>query len=121
MSRAFFIFLGVSSILFGSAVIIKPKFFHTGLFHYFDFTSVKWPFGLSLMVIGVICIWSTFRKKGVEYYKNEKEQNRILICPKCEQSYRNQDTPTEICPICNVPLEGLKGFYVRHPEFKDKT
>lgn len=42
-----------------------------------------------------------------------------LICPRCQTPYNNNDVTHQACPKCLVKLEPIKGFYKRHPEFKE--
>jgi len=60
----FFAFLlGINLVFFGCAVIVKPTF--TSLFYKFnyDFTGYNMPFGIGLIIAGIFCIWTIFRKK----------------------------------------------------------
>ena len=48
-----------------------------------------------------------------------KGNSTYLICVKCQTPYDKNNINNNLCPSCNVELEPLKGFYERHPEFKD--
>jgi hypothetical protein len=120
MSRLFFILLGIVWGLFGLLIIIDPTFYHSGLDYYFDFTEAKLPFGGGLIVLGILFIWSSFRKKTIEADKKAKDDKKVLMCPKCVKPLYKKDCPSSRCPECQTSLEELLGFYDRHPELKDK-
>ena len=104
--------------LFGLLIIIDPSFYHSRLDYYFDFTEVKWPFGLCLIVLGGIFIWSAFRKKAIEAEDEYKLQQRVVMCPSCVKPFQIKDAPNFKCPICNEELDDLEGFYERHPNLR---
>ena len=109
------IFLSIVLIAYGFKILYKPKFFDTkyGMFH--DYTSIKWPLGIFMIVSGLLVVALTFYKK-VEKYRNI---NRVLMCKTCVKPYYKKDTPDLRCPNCHGELEKLEGFYDRHPELKD--
>jgi hypothetical protein len=53
-SKFWRIFLSFILIAHGIQVILNPKFFDTkyGMFH--DFSAIKWPYGGTLIFIGII-------------------------------------------------------------------
>ena len=120
MNRLFFSLLGIVWGLFGLLIIINPTFYHSRLDYYFDFTSIKWPFGGGLIILGGFFIWFSFRKKAVEAEKRVKDEARVLMCPKCVKPFYKKDCHALKCPDCQTHLEDLTGFYERHPEFKEK-
>jgi H+/Cl- antiporter ClcA len=63
MDRLFYILIGIVWGIFGVLIIINPSFYHSGLRYHFDFSEIKWLFGGFLIVIGILFIWSSFRKK----------------------------------------------------------
>lgn len=112
MNKSIVLLAGLGSVVFGFSIIIKPDFYDRLYDFYWDFTEVKWLFGLFLVVFGVLIIWSALRKKAKDY------EDKVLICPKCKEPFNRKDVPGERCPKCEVQLEDLEGFYARHPELK---
>jgi len=97
------ILLGITSLTVGSLHIWDiPVLFPKAL-------------GAVLIVSGVftlVFLW----QKGKD--KETADNASVRICPKCEEVvayYEKQRT----CPVCNIKLEPLEGFYERHPELKD--
>ncbi len=105
-----YIFGGIVFTIFGCMVIIKPIFYDHVYGLYLDFTKTKWPFGGSLIIIGILLIWSALNKKAKSF------EGEFLICPKCETTFNRREIIDQNCPQCNVKLEDLEGFYDRHPE-----
>lgn len=112
MNRILAIIAGISSLAFGLRIILSPKFYSWKDYHYFDFTTVKWPFGIILIGIGILLIWSGLRKKP------QQADEKLLICPKCERPFKRKDSANLPCPDCGVDMEDANGFYDRHPELK---
>ncbi len=115
MNKALPIIAGIACAFFGLGIIINPRFYSWQDYRYFDFTGIKWPFGISLMAIGLLFIWSALRKSG------KASEEIFLICPKCEKPFRKRGIPQLRCPECNVDLEASKGFYTRHPELGERN
>ncbi len=120
MGRLFFILLGIVWGVLGILIIINPTFYHSELRYNFDFSSVKWPFGGGLIVLGALFIWSSFRKKAIEADKMVKEGKKVFMCAKCVKPFYKKDSLDGNCPNCHEPLEELDGFYERHPKLKGK-
>ena len=99
-------------------IIINPKFYHSELRYYFDFSEIKWPFGIFLIGLGALFFGSSFRKKSIDAENYYREQERVLMCSVCVKPFQKKEVPTLKCPICNENLEELEGFYERHPELK---
>ncbi len=110
--------MGVILVLIGISIIINPKFYHSGYRYYFDFTEIKWPSSILLILLGGLFFGSSFRKKMINSYNDIKEQESVLMCPICVRLYQKKDVHELKCPSCNENLEKLKGFYERHPELK---
>ena len=92
--------------------MLVPKFFDTkyGMFH--DFSEIKWPFGVGLILAGVIVFVFSFRKS--------KGRSGNWMCKSCIKPFNRQNAPDLICPICHNELEELEGFYERYPELKTR-
>ena len=58
-----FILLGAVLIVLGLGIIIEPRYQHVTSGYYFDFTGYNIPFGIVLIIIGGLFIWTTLRKK----------------------------------------------------------
>ncbi len=56
---------------------------------------------------------------GIKVGKNRKTS---IICPKCEQSEEvlKQNAEARICPICNIKMVPLEGFYDKKTDSTDK-
>ena len=119
MIRISYIILGALMGLFGLGILINPIIYHSELRYRFDFTEIKWPFGGGLIILGAFFIWSSFRKKTIEAYKKAKNENEVLMCPKCIKPFYKKDCDDLKCPDCHGRLEELSGFYERHPELKN--
>ena len=120
MQRKGYILLGISMGVFGLCILINPTFYHSGLEYRFDFTEVRWLFGGGLVILGILFILSSFRKQAIEAEKKVKDDNRVLMCPKCLKPIYKKNAPDLKCSSCGNPLEDLEGFYERHPELKNK-
>jgi hypothetical protein len=120
MNRIFSFLVGAVWGLVGVFIIINPTFYSSYFNRELDFTGIEWPFGVGLIGFGVLCIWFALRKKAIEAGKKTKDDNKILMCPKCEKPIYKKDCPTLKCPQCQTELEVLSGFYERHPDLKDK-
>lgn len=120
MNRIFFTLMGIVWGLVGVFIIINPTFYSSYFNRELNFTDIKWPFGGGLIVLGILFIWSSFRKKTIEAEKKVKDDKKVLMCPKCVKPFYKKDCPSSKCPECQTDLEELSGFYERHPELKDK-
>lgn len=120
MIRKSYIILGALLGFFGLGIIINPSIYHSAFRYHFDFTEIKWPFGGGLIILGCFFIWSSFSKKAIDAEKKTRDEERIMMCPKCIKPFYKKDAPTLQCPDCRNSLEDLSGFYERHPELKDK-
>jgi hypothetical protein len=116
MNRIFYILIGIVWGLIGFLIIIKPTFYSSYFNRELNFTDIKWPFGVGLILLGCFFIWSSFRKKAVEAEKIARDEKKVLMCPKCVKPIYKKDAPTMRCPDCQCSLEDLSGFYERHPE-----
>ncbi len=58
------ILLGVILIFLGIGIIFDPKFYSYKFDYYFDFSGYNIPFGIFMMVVGVLFIWTTFKRKA---------------------------------------------------------
>jgi len=105
MIRLIFILGGIVTALFGVSVIISPAFYDSRLGFYFDFTSIRWPFGIFIVAVGVLTSFVALRRKASDFVEE------FFICPRCEKSYRKKDLQGVRCPVCKVGLEKLKGYY----------
>jgi len=104
--------MGIFFILNGALIIDNPVSC-TSRYGLLDFTEIKWPYGGGQIIVGLAFLWSSLRKKAV---KQAKEDKRVLICHKCERSFYRKDLSDLRCPVCDEPLEELRGFYKRHPD-----
>ena len=76
MNRISFLLLGIVTLVFGASIIINPQFFHSGYKFVFDFSSIKWPFGGGLIILGALFIWSYFRKQSIEVKKEAEDDKK---------------------------------------------
>jgi len=101
--------LAISLIVLGCFIIVQPRFkrIYGG---YLDLTGFNVPYGILLIVVGLVSLWISLRKR----------RPTSLICPKCLTVRTWAEMETSKCNNCGVELEDLRGFYDRHPELKDK-
>ena len=114
MYKFMYILGGIILAVFGYRIIVRPKFYDHIYGRYWDFTEIKWPFGVLFIIIGLFFILNALRKKAKDF------EDRFLICPKCKEPFNKKGVFDERCPKCEVELEDLEGFYERHPELKAK-
>ncbi len=107
-------------IINGILTLYNPIYYSPTYDYTFDATEAKWPLGGGVIIFGILLIWSTFRKKNIEFEKKAIDEKSVLMCPKCVKPFYKKDAPALKCPDCQNPLENLSGFYERHPELKDK-
>lgn len=112
INRFLFIILGIVCGFLGISIIINPKFYSAKYSYYFDFTEIKWIVGGLCLLFAVLALWISFKR-------DSKFTDIQLICPKCEDVFKWNETQTQTCPKCQTKLENLKGFYERHPELKN--
>jgi len=105
MNKVFFILLGIVCSFFGVLILIKPTYYDSQLGFYFDFTRIRWPFGIFIVVVGILITVVALKRKASDF------EEEFFICPKCEKSYRKSEVPGMQCPDCKVELEKLKGYY----------
>lgn len=110
----FYIFIGLSLAIFGIGIIYDPIFHDTKHNFIHDFTEVKWPFGVLLILIGIGFLYFSLRKGA------GGSISEFLICPTCRKSYDRKELSENRCSTCDIDLEKLDGFYERHPELKEK-
>lgn len=95
-------------------MIIDPVFYRSDLDYTFDFSSVRWPFGLFLILLCIGFIYSVIRTKS----ETTNLEDAVLMCRNCIRPVPEKDAGNDLCPICGGTLEKLEGFYDRHPELK---
>ncbi len=57
------IFLGISLVAFGAGVLLWPKFYDHILSFSFDYSGYNIPFGIFMIIVGLLFIWTTLKKK----------------------------------------------------------
>ena len=112
--KFFSIILGFSLCIFGIGIIHDPIFHDKKHNFIYDFTEVKLPFGVFLILLGIGFLYCSFRKKP------GGSMPGFLICPICRKPFDRNDIYENRCPTCGTDLEVLAGCYERHPELKDK-
>jgi hypothetical protein len=95
----FYILIGISLVVFGIGILYDPIFHDTkhGFIH--DFTGIKWPFGLFLMLIGLAFLYVSLRKKSVS------SASDYLICSHCRNLIEKKSTTKNQCPSCGDDLK----------------
>ena len=109
MNKLYGILLGLSMMIFGVIVIFDPIHYDSKFGHTFDFSEIRWPFGLFLFGFGILAFIKSLAKSS-----DAQEQYRK--CPKCLKTTSIKDLTDIECPDCLVNTEPLKGFFKRHPE-----
>ena len=108
--KIIYIIFGIMLIIYGVDIIYNPE--QTWHGYPIDYTMVRIPYGLFIIVLGIYII-----KNGIEKNRRKYEKE-YYICPECEKIYEPKDFLIPICPECEVELEELEGFYNRHPELR---
>lgn len=110
------IIIGFVILLFGGGVIIKPSYYSPKYSTVIDLTNIRYPFGITLLLIGGYLIFNGFTR-----VEKGKAKTETLICPKCEEVDTYFCDKKHYCSKCGILLEDIKGFYDRHPEHKDEA
>lgn len=58
------ILLGIVLIFLGIGIIRDPVFYSYKFGRNFDFTGYNIPFGIFVLVVGILFIWATLRKRN---------------------------------------------------------
>jgi hypothetical protein len=111
MKKAYCI-LGIGLLFWGILVIINPKFYSYIYRRYLDFEEYHLAYGIFSIIGGILFIVVTLKSKS------ESKKEKLLICPKCEETIKENDITQALCLRCGVKLEQLVGFYDRHPELR---
>ena len=115
--------IGIASVAYGLLVLISG-----GERFYLGNVSATWGdyFLLASAVfflLGGGFIFSYFRNRPdgetLKLMDIFKFTNDVVMCPKCGEPYNIPNVKNGMCPTCSVELEPVKGFYDRHPKFKD--
>ena len=118
MDKIIYRMLGITLLIGGIIIWFRPVYYSSLYDKTLDFSSIKFPFGGGLIILGAFFIWSSFRKKTIEADKKAKDEKKVLMCPKCIKPFYKKDCDDLKCPDCYGSLEELSGFYERHPELK---
>jgi len=106
------ILTGLFLIVFGAFVAADPHPSQYGI-------PVPREAGIVVICAGTILIlYSLVRRKRIF---EAEESERLVICPRFEETTYAKDAPDLQCLKCKVDLENLVGFYDRHPELKLKS
>lgn len=62
MNKILVMITGLVTSIFGISIIINPRFYDTIYGRYWDFTSIKLPFGVFLIILGLYFTWYSLRK-----------------------------------------------------------
>jgi len=108
----FYIILGCSLTILGIGIIYDPIFHDTKHNYIYDFSEIKWPFGIFLTLLGIGFLYFSLRKRS------KASNSDFLICPTCLKPFESKNIDEERCTTCGIDLENLKGFYERHPELR---
>jgi hypothetical protein len=119
MKNIFFLLMGIVWGGLGVIVLLDPDpfLYRKEVNLSIDLTGIKCPFGILLIALGICFVWSVFKKKTDG--KTEMLDEKYLMCKKCIKPFSRNDVNDLKCPICDLELEALEGFYDRHPELKD--
>ena len=63
MSNIPSIVLGSTLIIWGIEICFHPVYYSSKFGRTFDFTGINIPYGLFVAAVGVLFLWSSFRKK----------------------------------------------------------
>ena len=63
MERIMFILLGGSLFILGFAIVVNPRFYDFIYNYYFDFTGYNIPLGIFIIVVGILFIWTSLKKR----------------------------------------------------------
>ncbi len=62
MMRLIFLILGILLILEGYAMIVQPRFYSLRFHRYLDFSDYNLPFGILMIIVGLLFVGTEFRK-----------------------------------------------------------
>ena len=99
---------------FGISTILFPSGKFKGFYH--DFTSIRWPFGGTVAVLGLCFIYIFFSKNTKQFYKQQKIDKQVWICPNCEIHVLQKDKTGGECEKCGGTLIRFSDYL----EAKDK-
>ena len=63
--------LGCVLILYGIQVFLDPIYYDSKHGVTMDFTGINHPFGIFVIIVGCLFLWTTFRKKGGKNRNNK--------------------------------------------------
>ncbi len=64
MERIIFLLLGTVLIVLGFGIIIEPKYQHVISGYLFDFTAYNIPFGIFMIIVGALLLWTSLKTKN---------------------------------------------------------
>ena len=94
--------------MFGFIVMVDPVHYDSKFNYIFDFSEIRWPFGIVLFVLGLYTLYRAVKSKA-------EDSDNFSKCPKCMKTYDKSKLNNGLCPVCGIETEPLKGFFERHP------
>lgn len=58
------VLLGAILIFLGVGIIFEPRFYSYKFDYYFDFTGYNIPFGIFMIVVGGLLLWTNLKRKN---------------------------------------------------------
>jgi hypothetical protein len=77
MNKTIFKVLGGVLIISGITIWFHPAYYSSRFGIMFNFKGIEWLFGGGLIVLGILFIWSSFRKKAIEAEKKKETADGV--------------------------------------------
>jgi hypothetical protein len=98
---------GLFFIFFGLSLVLRP-----GEYTIFRGFPLYHSFGYLLIASGVLFVINA----TLLFYKLRKNPTEILICPRCQKRYFNDELNNAFCNNCDVQLVSLNLFQKNNPD-----
>jgi len=110
VKRIYIYFSSIMCFIMGIDTIINPVWNSSKFQMKVDVTPISFPLGIAFIIIGLILIYSIYRKKS-------KTQKEYTICPKCKETFNYNELKNGKCKYCeDVDTIDTDKYYKEHPE-----
>lgn len=111
-SRIFSLIIGIALVGLGVIIFFTGGFYLPIEEQYIEFGRYHIIAGIIFGLFGILFLYASLRRKAKIF------EDKLMICPKCEETHIQKSFSNQRCPRCNVNLEEIEGFYDRHPELR---